>query len=225
MYRVFVSWSGGKDGCLAAYRARRKGFQLRYLANMVTEDGSRSCSHGVAAYVIRSQAEAMGIPLAQHRTTCQTYETEFISLLKDFRREGIEGGVFGDIDFIEHRRWNERVCAGAGLKAHLPLWQENQDRLIREFIEAGFESVVIAVKAELLGDEWLGRTIDHAFIRELEEMSQTTEVTPCGEAGEFHTLVVDGPLFRKRLEITDAEKVSRGEHRYLEIKDLGLKDR
>ncbi len=225
MYGVFVSWSGGKDGCLAAYRAQREGFQLRYLANMVTEDGKRSCSHGVAAYVIRSQAEALGIPLVQRRTTRPTYEAEFVSLLNGFRQEGIEGGIFGDIDFIEHRRWNERICAGAGLRAHLPLWQENQDRLIREFIDAGFKSVIVATRAEILGEEWLGRTIDYDFIRELEEMSQTTEVTPCGEAGEFHTLVVDGPLFRKRLEITAAEKVSRGEHRYLEIKELALKDR
>ena len=225
MYQVFASWSGGKDCCLAAYRARIKGFHVRYLANTVTEDGKRSCSHGLAADVIPIQAQAMGIPVVQRQTTRETYEAEFTSMLKDFHREGIEGGVFGDIDFNEHREWIERVCLAAGINPHLPLWLEGQDSLIREFIDAGFKSIVIATKAEILGEEWLGRTIDHDFVRQMEEMSKTKKVTPCGEAGEYHTLVVDGPLFQKRLEITESEKVLRGEHRFLEIKRITLKDK
>lgn len=225
MYPVFVSWSGGKDCCLAAYRASVKGFHVRYLANTVTENGNRSCSHGLAADVIPIQAQAMGIPVVQRPTTRETYEVEFTSMLKTFRQEGIEGGIFGDIDFNEHREWIERVCRAAGITPHLPLWLESQDSLIREFIDAGFKSIVIATKSEILGEEWLGRTIDHDFVRQLEELSQTKSVTPCGEAGEYHSLVVDGPLFQKRLEITDSEKVLRGEHWFLEIKGIALKDK
>jgi uncharacterized protein (TIGR00290 family) len=225
MHHVFASWSGGKDCCLACYRAKGNGFNVRYLANTVTENGRRSCSHGLSADIIKVQSQAMGIPVVQRRTTRDTYEDEFTNMLRDFRGEGIEGGVFGDIDFNAHREWIERVCGAAGITPHLPLWLESQDKLIREFIDSGFESIVIATKADMLGEEWLGRKIDYDFIGELDELSKTKNITPCGEAGEYHTLVIDGPLFQKRIEITEAEKVFRDEHWFLEIKGTELKDK
>ena len=215
MLKVFASWSGGKDCCLALYRAKTSGMDVRYLANMVTEDGKRSCSHGISAAVIKRQSEALGISIVQRPTTGDTYEAVFIKTLKDFRQEGIEAGVFGDIDFEPHREWIEKVCAAAGITPHLPLWQENQEKLMEEFIDAGFKAVVVAVKAELLGKEALGRTVDRKFLAYLAELDKG--ITPCGEAGEFHTLVIDGPLFQKRLEIVETEKVTRGDHHFLEI--------
>ena len=115
MPKVFASWSGGKDGCLAVYRAMQSGMDVRYLANMVTEDGQRSCSHGILAAVIKKQAEALGIPIVQRPTTTDTYEAVFIETIESFKREGIEGGVFGDIDFKPHREWIEKVCREAGI--------------------------------------------------------------------------------------------------------------
>ena len=188
---------------------------IRYLANMVTEDGKRSCSHGISAAVIKRQAEALGVSIVQRPTTGDTYEAIFIKTLKDFRQEGIEAGVFGDIDFGPHREWIEKICAAAGITPHLPLWQENQIKLMEEFIDAGFKAVVVAVKAELLGKEVLGRTVDRKFLAYLAGLDKG--ITPCGEAGEFHTLVIDGPLFQKRLEIIETEKVTRGDHHFLEI--------
>jgi uncharacterized protein (TIGR00290 family) len=182
---------------------------------MVTEDGKRSCSHGISATVIKRQAEALGISIVQHPTTGDTYEAVFIKTLKDFRQEGIEAGVFGDIDFSPHREWIEKVCTAAGITPHLPLWQENQVKLMEEFIDVGFKAIVVAVKAELLGKEALGRTVDRQFLAYLAELDKG--ITPCGEAGEFHTLVIDGPLFQKRLEIIETEKVTRGDHHFLEI--------
>jgi len=221
MYRVFTSWSGGKDCCLALYRAKTGGMDIRYLANMVTEDGQRSCSHGISAAVIKKQAGALGIPVVQRPTTKDTYEAEFTKMLRDFKREGIEGGVFGDIDFSPHREWIERVCVGAGITPHLLLWQESQKKLMKEFIDAGFHAVVIAVKAELLGKEMLGRKVDRKFLAYLAALDKG--ITPCGEAGEYHTLVIDGPLFQKRLEITESEKVTRGDNHFLEILKMELK--
>ncbi len=156
MYRIFASWSGGKDCCLALYRAKASGMEVRYLANMVTEDGQRSCSHGISAAVIKKQAEALGIPIVQRPTTSDTYRDVFIKMLQDFKQEGIEGGVFGDIDFDPHREWIEKICAEAGITPHLPLWQESQKKLMEEFIDAGFQAVVVAVKADLLGKEVAG---------------------------------------------------------------------
>jgi uncharacterized protein (TIGR00290 family) len=221
MHRVFTSWSGGKDCCLALHRAKTGGMDIRYLANMVTQDGQRSCSHGISAAVIKKQAGALGIPIAQRPTTSDTYEAEFTKMLLDFKREGIEGGVFGDIDFSPHREWIERVCGGAGITFHLPLWQESQKKLMEEFIDAGFQAVVVAVKTELLGEEVLGRKVDRKFLAYLAALDKG--ITLCGEAGEYHTLVIDGPLFQKRLEITESEKVTRGDHHFLEILKIELK--
>jgi diphthine-ammonia ligase len=224
MKKVFASWSGGKDGCLALYRAKsREGMDVRYLANMVTEDGRRSRSHGISAAVIKKQAGALGIPIVQHPTTSDTYRDVFVKMLKDFKQEGIEGGVFGDIDFNAHREWIEKVCAEAGITPHLPLWLESQKKLVKEFIDAGFQAVVVAVKADILGEEVLGQTVDRKFLAYLAGLDKG--ITPCGEAGEYHTLVIDGPLFQKRLEITESEKVTRGDHHFLEILKIELKDK
>lgn len=223
MVKAFSSWSGGKDCCLALYRAKQAGMDIRFLVNMVSEDGKRSCSHGVRAAVIKKQAEALGIPIVQKTTTTEIYEKVFVNTLKELKLKGVEAGVFGDIDFQPHREWNERVCGVAGIIAHLPLWQEDQTRLMEEFIDAGFKSVVIAVKADLLGKEALGRIVDRKFIAYIAGLNK--EITPCGESGEFHTLVVDGPIFQKRLEIAESEKVSRGEHHFLEILKTKLRDK
>jgi len=99
MKKVFVSWSGGKDGCLALYRVLLAGMDVRCLANMVSEDGVRSRNHGIRAAVIKKQAEALGIPVVQRRTADAAYEASFIEMLQDFKQEGIEEGIFGDIDF------------------------------------------------------------------------------------------------------------------------------
>jgi diphthine-ammonia ligase len=221
MSRIFVSWSGGKDGCLALYRAKSGGMEVGYLANMVSEDGQRSRSHGIRAAVIKKQAEALGIPIVQQLTADENYETSFVAMLKEFKREGITGGVFGDIDFTPHREWVENVCRQAGLTAYLPLWNESQKKLIEEFIDAGFKAVVVAVKAELLEKEVLGRIIDREFLTFLTRVNKG--ITPCGEDGEYHTLVVDGPIFNKRLEIVRSEKITRGEHHFLEIMETRLK--
>lgn len=221
MTTAFVSWSGGKDGCLALYRAKASGMDIRYLFNMVSDDGKRSRSHGIRASVIKKQAEALGIPIVQQPTTDDAYEVVFIKALKNFKRQGIEVGVFGDIDFEPHREWIEKTCAAAAITPRLPLWQESQPNLLEEFIDAGFKSVVITVKADLLGKEFLGRTVDREFVADIAAMDKG--ITPCGEAGEFHTLVIDGPLFKKKLELTRTELVSRGEHHFLEILKTELK--
>jgi diphthine-ammonia ligase len=221
--RYFASWSGGKDCCLALHRAKAAGLDVRYLANTVTADGQRSCSHGMAAGIIRRQAEALGFPIFQQPTGQNDYEEKFVEMLRFFKSQGIDGGVFGDIDFNAHREWIERVCADAGMTPHLPLWLEDQGKLVAEFIDAGYVAVVVAVKAAILGEEFLGRKVDREFLAELAGLGRG--VTPCGEAGEFHTLVIDGPLFRERLEIAESRTETRGDHHFLEILGVELKEK
>jgi diphthine-ammonia ligase len=134
--------------------------------------------------------------------------------------KGISTGVFGDIDFMPHLEWIQMVCKQAGTIPILPLWGGHQDKIVNEFIEQGFKAQVIATRADLLGSEWLGRIIDRQFLKDV--VSYNKDITPCGEAGEFHTLVVDGPIFKKCLEISDTAPARRGEHWFWDIKKIKL---
>jgi diphthine-ammonia ligase len=218
--KAFISWSGGKDCCLSAYRAKQQGIDLAYLLNMTTEDKRRSCSHGIGAEWIRQQAEAIGIPLLQFPTTGETYQTVFKNALKELHYDGISTGIFGDIDFEPHREWIEQVCKPAGINAMLPLWGRDQNEIVVEFLKLGFQARVIAVRADLLGREWLGRSVDKTFLQDIAALNKG--ITPCGEAGEFHTLVVDGPIFKKRMEIREAAAEKRGGHWFWDINKIEL---
>jgi uncharacterized protein (TIGR00290 family) len=198
----------------------RQGLEVRYLANTVDDDGLHSRSHGLSAEVLKLQAQSLGIPLVQHRTGAKTYEADFKTLLRNLRREGVTGGVYGDIDFVPHLEWMERVSRECDIVPHFPLRNIRQDKIMDQFIGLGFEAIVVATQPQILGKEWLGRKVDQDFIRSLATVDKN--ITPCGEAGEYHTLVVDGPLFKKRLEIVKADKVLRGDHWFLDISEAKL---
>ena len=217
MNQAFVSWSGGKDCCLACYLAMAGGLEIRYLVNMLTEDGTYSRTHGLSAEVLQLQSRVVGIPLLQRKATWDTYESEFKKLLGSLKQEGINVGVFGDIDLDEHRKWVERVCDSVGITPHLPLWGKRQDEILKHFISLGFEAVVVATRGDMLGEEWLGRRIDLDFINQLTGLDKTNNITLCGEAGEYHTLVVNGPIFQNRLEMRETGKVLRNGHWFLKV--------
>lgn len=225
MHQVFTSWSGGKDSCFACYQAMVSGLKVCCLLNMVTEDGRRSWAHGQSAQLLETQAQAIGIPLIQRRTTMADYESEFKDALLSLKQEGVTGGVFGDIDLEEHRQWIERVCGEVDIIPHLPLWGQAQEKILREFIASGFEAVVVVTKADLFGEGWLERKIDLDFVKQLGELSEIKNITPCGEAGEYHTLVIDGPMFKKRIEILESNRVLREGYWFLEISKYDLKSK
>ena len=222
MHQVFISWSGGKDSCLACYQAMAGGLKVHYLLNMITEDGRRSWTHGQSVELLQAQSQAMGIPLVQRRTTRANYETEFKGALLSLKQGGVTGGIFGDIDLDEHRQWVERICGEVALTPHLPLWGQAQEKVLSSFIASGFEAIVVVIKADLFGEEWLGRKIDPDFLSYLSELRETKDVTPCGEAGEYHTFVIDGPLFNQRIEILETNAVLREGYWFLEISKHSL---
>ncbi len=220
--KAFVSWSGGKETSLACYRAMQdQDIKVAYLLNMVSEDGRHSRSHGVSSALLRTQADAMGIPIIQRKTTWENYEGVFKKAVSELKKEGIKIGIFGDIDLREHRDWIERVCGETDIQPLLPLWGKDRERLLKEFIRTGFEALVVAAKADLLGREWLGRRIDEEFIKDLKKLGN---VDLCGEKGEYHTLAIYGPLFKKRIEITKSKKVLKKNHWFLEILKWKLKE-
>jgi uncharacterized protein (TIGR00290 family) len=194
---ALVSWSGGKDSCLAFWRARTAGLPISLLVTAMDEDGARSRSHGVPPHLLKAQADSLGLPLEFYGTSWKTYEEKFIALLRSAQQRGVKDAIFGDIDLLAHREWEEKVCAQAGLNARLPLWGEARRKLVDEFMAAGFKAVVVCVNGTYLTQDFVGRDFDAAFLADL-----PPGVDACGENGEFHTFVVDGPAFRHPVAFT-----------------------
>ena len=129
--KVFVSWSGGKDCMLACYRIMRQTeIEVAFLLNMLTETGECSLSHCLPADLLRDQAKAMGIPILQPKASRKEYEKEFKKAIADLKRQGVEAGVFGDIDLQVHRDWIERVCREMEIKAFFPLWNDKREAML-----------------------------------------------------------------------------------------------
>lgn len=190
---AIFSWSGGKDSCLALWRAQQAGLNVTQFLTALELDGARTRSHSLDARLITAQSNALGLhpPVFIH-TSWENYETNFINALEYAKARGHTDAIFGDIDLVPHREWEEKVCAAAGLNAHLPLWLENRRALVHEFLDAGFKARVVCVNAKWLGEDYVGREFDYEFIASLPE-----EVDACGENGEFHTFVYDGPNFQR----------------------------
>src|SRR4051812_33941468 len=185
------SWSGGKDSCLALYESLASGGRVACLVTMFTEDGQRSRSHGLAREVLAAQAAAIGVPLLSASATWDDYETAFVGLLSQAAARGATTAVFGDIDIPRHREWEESVCRQAGLTPALPLWQRDRMALLEAWWAAGFEARIVVAREGLVDPAFLGRVLDRPTALAL----AATGVDPCGENGEFHTVVTAGPLF------------------------------
>ncbi len=208
--RVFVSWSGGKDSYLSLLLAKEEGFEIACLLSFIGGEG-RSRSHGIKTEILKKQAELLGIPLETEEVTWESYEGGFeeaVSRLKEER--GVTGGVFGDINLNEHLDWIEKMCGRCGIKFNLPLWQMEEKKVSELLIDRGGKAMVVAIRRDLVDESWLGKLIDQDFI----EYCLDIGISPCGEGGEAHTLVIDGPLFSEPLHCKPG-KIERKENRAL----------
>jgi uncharacterized protein (TIGR00290 family) len=213
-----ASWSGGKDGCLACYRAIRSGYRVSALVNFISEEYGRVRFHGTEARMIGHQAELAGVPLIQKETASECYEAGFKEAVRSAIPRGIRGMVFGDIYVDEHREWVERVCRELGIEAVEPLWGEKTGDLLNEFMDSGFEAVIVSGQGEFVEKRWIGKKVDREFIGYLKERGADI----CGEKGEYHTFVTGGPLFNGRIEITDSAVIERNGFWLLDIKDFEI---
>ncbi len=225
MKKVYVSWSGGKDSCYAAWLAKQNGLDVTYFMNMMNEDGKWSFVHRFPASVLEQQAEAAGVKLLRTPAGSDTYADDYTRAIETMKADGIEGGVFGDIDLEGHREWVVNICERSGIEAFLPAWGMAQDTALKNIIESGIEAVIVACNEKYFGEEWLGRKIDKGFFATVKEMQATSDITTCGETGEYHTLVVNAPLFTKKLEILKAEHRHHDGYWFLEIQDSKLVDK
>jgi uncharacterized protein (TIGR00290 family) len=212
--RSLVSWSGGKDSCLALHRAIKAGAHVEVMVNMLLENGRRSHSHGLRTAVIQEQARALGLCLEGVATSWDEYEKDFCEILLRLKHEGFEAAIFGDIDLQAHLDWERMVCNRTGLIPALPLWRGDRMALIQEFIETGFEARIVAVKADCLAPEYLGRVLSMELAHQFEKQG----LDVCGENGEFHTVVTNGPCFQYPLEITFQHRVLKDGYWFLDLK-------
>lgn len=214
------SWSGGKDSCFACYRAMRCGYDISYLLNFISKEYKRVSFHGTEAKLIQLQAETLGISLLQKETTGEKYEQEFKEAVRSLIPNGIKGMIFGDIYLQEHKDWVERVCGELGIEAIEPLWGQEPERILLDFIDGGFEAIIVSAKRELFDRKWIGRNVDREFFKYLKENS----IDICGENGEYHTLVLDGPMFKKKIRITESKSISRNGYWFLDTLEYSLQD-
>lgn len=218
------SWSGGKDSCLACYKALNSGYKIKYLLNFISREYKRCCFHGIEAELLKLQAKSIGIPLIQKEVSpdMKKYEEEFKEAVNELKARGIKKMVFGDIYLIDHLNWVERVCKDLEIQPLEPLWNIPPYEITEEFINMGFESIIVSCKSDILGREFIGRLIDKDLLDELKKKN----ICPSGENGEFHTFVIDGPIFKNRIEITESKKVLKTgfwEYWFLDIKKFQLK--
>jgi len=213
---VVISWTGGKDGCYACYKAMAEGCRVTHLLNF--RNLKKTGSHEINPEIVRAQSEAMGIPLIQRDFV--SYEEEFKKLVLDLRAQGarIDGAVFGHIE--THKELVDRICHDLAIDLLLPLWKQDSKKILTEIIDAGFEVLIVSARDGLMGKEWLGRRIDEDFISDLGRLDKS--IDPCGENGEFHTLVTEGPIFKKKIIITESKPVLREGYWMLDITGFTL---
>jgi uncharacterized protein (TIGR00290 family) len=210
--KTIISWSGGKDSCYAMMQAKAAGHQPVVLLNMMNENGKISRSHGLPHKLLLQQSAALELPITAIPASWESYEANFTAALRHaVERYGVEAAVFGDIDLQAHRDWEEKVCAAAGIQALLPLWQQSRRQLVEAMLESGIRTMIVSCNTHL-GPDFLGRIMDAQLMADLEAKG----VDVAGENGEFHTLVIDCPLFRAPLEVGSYTKVKHEEYHFLQ---------
>jgi uncharacterized protein (TIGR00290 family) len=219
--KIALSWSGGKDGCMALHKLIGQGHEIACLITTVPIELERTFGHGEKMDAILKQSEALGIPVHFIRCTFKGYTQSFIDSLKDLKNKyQLTSAAFGDLYLDEHRSWGENTADSAGLEALYPLWMKKDEaaQALQDFADSGYKAVIIRTQDNVLGDTWLGQEVDQHLI----ERMKSTPICPMGEAGEYHTFVYDGPLFKKLIQLQFGERIQMETTTRLELEDLSL---
>lgn len=209
MKKAFINWSGGKDACMALWKIQEQGGLLidRLLTSM-NSGQDRISMHGVRRSLLEMQAAAIGLPLhtveLPDMPDMPSYEHAMQQKLEAFKEEGMQTAVFGDIFLEDLRQYREAKLAALNMEAVFPLWKMDTRELLETFIGAGFRAVVVCTQDSSLPSDFCGRELDAAFLRDL-----PPGVDPCGENGEFHSFVYNGPVFMEPVSFCRGEMVQR----------------
>lgn len=207
------SWSGGKDSCYALMQAITMGYAPKVLLNVLNEEGKISRSHGIPEAILKQQAAAAELPIRMISSSWDEYEKHFTGALQQLKdKYKLTHAIFGDIDLQGHRDWEEKVCTAAGLEAVLPLWKQVRKELVLQMFDTGIEAIIVSCNTSM-SEAYIGRTLTPALVSELEAIG----VDPCGENGEYHTLVLDCPLFTKRINVSVMEKIQHENYWFAQL--------
>jgi uncharacterized protein (TIGR00290 family) len=209
MIPVVVGWSGGKDSCVALQELQRSGdYEVASLMTTVTRDYDRISMHGVRRSLLARQAQSLGLPLHEvfirAGATNADYEAAMAEALVEVRSHGVETMAFGDLYLEDIRAYRDRMMAENHMAAVYPVWGRDTRAFVGDFVAAGFKAVIVCVDTAQLDAAFAGRTIDANLLAAL-----PPGVDPCGENGEFHTFVHDGPNFARPVGIIVGERVVR----------------
>jgi len=206
---ILFCWSGGKDSAMALYTLQQqRHFRVVALLTTVTETYERIAMHGVRRELLRRQAESLGLPLHEVSIPPQcvnsVYEARLEEALGLFYRQGVRKVAFGDIFLEDLRAYREKNLARMGMTALFPIWKRDTRELIRFFHQQRFRAVAACVDPKVLDPSFAGRELDESFFRDL-----PFDADPCGENGEFHSFVFDGPIFQSPVPVRTGEVVNR----------------
>lgn len=209
MNKAYLNWSSGKDSALALYYARKGGvYEIKKLLTTINKDVDRVSMHGVRKELLMAQSNKLGLPILISELSAETSMEDYNLKMKEataaLKNEGFTHSIFGDIFLEDLKKYREEQLEKIGIKAVFPLWKKDTSELIADFIELGFKAVVVCTNSKYLDNSFCGRIIDLDFINDLPE-----NVDPCGENGEFHTFVFDGPIFGAPINYKIGEKVNR----------------
>lgn len=217
MKPVLMSWSGGKDSCLALYEIQKaKEYRVAALLTTVTRDYERISMHGVRRVLLERQAERLGLTLHEvlinRNATNAEYEAKMAEAFASYLEQGIDTVVFGDLFLEEIKAYRDQFLARHQMHGLYPVWLRDTTRFIEEFVSLGFKAVITCVDSRVLDSSFAGMMIDDEFLSALPR-----HVDPCGENGEFHTFVFDGPNFREPVKFSLGERVARDSFWYCDL--------
>ena len=207
--QALFNWSSGKDSALAMYKILQENqYEVSTLLTSINEEFQRVSMHGVHVSLLEKQAESLGIPLIKmelpKEPSMEEYQKIMSNTMAEIQALGVTHSIFGDIFLEDLRKYREQQLNAIGMQAVFPLWKKDTSRLIREFLDLGFKTIVTCVNGSYLDKGFAGRMIDHDFIKDLPE-----NVDPCGENGEFHTFTFDGPIFKTPVAFEIGETVKK----------------
>jgi uncharacterized protein (TIGR00290 family) len=197
--KVLLSWSGGKDSAFALYKIKNSvDYEIVALLTTITKDYDRISMHGIRSALLMRQVESIGLPLEKifisKTSSEEEYESIIVDILTKYKKAGVTSVVFGDIFLEDVKRYREANLLKIGMRGIFPLWKSDTFECATALIRLGFKAIVTCVDSKFLDRSFAGRSFDEKFLAEL-----PSSIDPCGENGEFHSFVWDGPIFQRRV--------------------------